>query len=217
MTTTEETNETPKPKRARKDSKPDETRPSFAADLIAAVTDAAPEEPEWTWETSEEVIDVKITDADCRAILQANGADEDAKSEADRAIDALKAELKEKKAESEAIAARLKDRNRQGSKETWQRKAHWKVGTCFALNTLVYIDPDTGVEVARRPLTQKERQLELGVDAALDLLKPTDEPLAQDEASMTDPEALLAAAEKGEATPSETTLENDDLDEDGED
>ena len=212
--TNEEPNETPKKKRGRKDAEPDTTQPSFAADLIAAVTDAETSEPEWAWEVSEEVIDVKITDADCRAMIQANGADEEAKSEADREIDTLKADLKEKKAESEAIAARLKDRNRQGSKETWPKKAHWKVGTCFSLNTIVYIDPDTGVEVSRRSLTQRERQLELGVDAALDLIKPTDDPLTQDETSLTDPEALLRAAQAGED--SDESDEDDALDDDGE-
>jgi len=216
-------NSTPK-KRGRKDAAPDPERPSFAEGLAVAEAEAKPAEPEWTWDVSEEVIEVKITDADCRAMLQANGADEDAKAAADREIDALKAALKEKKAESEAIAARLRERNRQGSKETWPKKAHWKIGTCFALNTVVYVDPETGLEVARRALTQSERQLELGVDVALAALKPTAEvdPAPPASSDLTDPEALLAAAQRGEALdPADKTLDNEpsfsDLGDDDED
>lgn len=204
-------NSTPK-KRGRKDATPDPNQPSFADGIAAAEAEAGPAEPEWTWDVSEEVIDVKITDADCRAMIQANGADEDAKAAADREIDALKAELKEKRAESEALATRIRDRNRQGSKETWPKKAHWKIGTCFSLNTVVYVDPDTGEEVARRALTQSERQLELGVDAALDALKPTAEvePAPPASTDMTDPEKLLEAAQRGDALdPAAETLDNE--------
>ena len=185
----------------------DAAKPSWSADVAAV---AATAEPEWTWETSEEVIEVDLTDHDRAQMLRANAADEEAKAVVDRELDDAKATAKEKKAESETIAARLKDRNRQGGKETWPKKAQWKVGTCFALNTLVYVDPDTGVEVSRRPLTQRERQLELGVDKALDLLKPTEaaqmslgdvEPT--DATDVTSPESLLAAAQQGEAVEDE--------------
>jgi hypothetical protein len=186
-------------------------KPSWAADVLAAKATA---EPEWTWEVSEEVIDVPLTDADRANMLRANGADEETKATVDREIDEAKATLKEKKAESETIAARMKDRNRSGSKETAPKKAHWKVGTCFALNTLVYVDPDTGVEVSRRPLTQRERQLELGVDKALDLIKPKsdDGQLSLGDVEPTDltnPEALLLAAQQGEQDPADAPLDNE--------
>ena len=191
---------------------------SFAADLQEAVATA---EPEWTWEVSEEVIEVPLTDHDRANMLRANGADEETKAEVDREIDTAKATLKEKKAESETIAARMKDRNRSGAKETQAKKAHWKVGTCFALNTLVYVDPDTGVEVSRRPLTQRERQLELGVDKALDLIKPTADAQMSlgdveptDATESADPEALLRAAQAGEDDPADKPLDNDGSSED---
>jgi hypothetical protein len=205
------------PEEATEDESAPATPPtSFAADLEAAQADDASvsKEPEWTWEVSEDVIDVPLTDADRANMLRANGADEETKATVDREIDEAKATLKEKKAESETIAARMKDRNRSGSKETAPKKAHWKVGTCFALNTLVYVDPDTGVEVSRRPLTQRERQLELGVDKALDLLKPTEggqlslgdvEPTDD----INDPAALLAAAQEGETDPADEPLHNE--------
>lgn len=201
---------------AAEGAKPAPSQPtSFAADLQEATANA---EPEWTWETSEDVIDVPLTDHDRANMLRANGADEDAKAEVDREIDEAKATLKEKKAESETIAARMKDRNRSGAKETQAKKAHWKVGTCFSLNTLVYVDPDTGIEVSRRPLTQRERQLELGMDKALDLIKPSGDAQLNlgdvEPTDITDADALLRDAQRGEeATPSNHTLENDSPDE----
>ena len=181
---------------------------------------------EWTFEDIEDVLDVKVTDAEKAAMLEANGADDIEKEQLERAIDALKADLKEKKSETEAIAARIKDRNRTGAKGVQSRKRVWRVGTCFALNTVRYIDPETGVVVHERPLTRDERQLELAVDDVLSNVKPVVDasPEATGAEDVTDPEALLAAVKKGEEpTPSDTSLDNDDdgpgygEDEDGED
>jgi len=192
-------------------------------DVAAASADR--DAHEWTWEEVEDVIEVKITNAEAAAMLAANGADEGEKEAAERAIDALKAELKEKKSEVEAIAARMKDRNRTGAKGVQSRKAKWRVGTCFALNTIRYIDPESGLVVHERPLTQAERQLELAVDKAIDSAKVDPEPAPEsgDEVSVTNPAALLSGAKKeDEPTPSDVSLDNEDDDDnadedDGED
>ena len=192
-------------------------KPSWAE--VAAVS-AEIEASKWTWETSEEVLEVTLTDGDMADLLRANGADEDAKAACDREIDGLKAELKEKKSESEAIAARMKDRNRAGWKGTTQKKAHWKVGQCFALNVVRYVDPITGVVVKERALTGAERQLDLLADGALAACKPTAdaqlnlgdvEPSDLDATDLTDPAALLDAAQRGEDADDE---DGEDLDED---
>jgi hypothetical protein len=173
---------------------------------------------EWVWDEVEDVLDVKLAPSEAADMLRANGADEIEKESIERDIDALKAELKEKKSEVEAIAARMKDRNRTGAKGVQSRKARWKVGTCFALNTVRYVDPDTGLVVHERPLTRDERQLELAVDDVLANEKPTVDvaPESADESAVTDPDALLAAAKKGEEpTPSDVTLDNEPREDDG--
>lgn len=170
----------------------------------ASATEAACKADEWEWDESEEVIDITLSDADMADLLRANGADEDAKAAVDREIDTMKSNLKEKKAESEAIAARMKDRNRSGSRGVQSKKATWKVGTCFALNMARYVDPLTGRIVLERALRSDERQVAL----------PLPEPGAQlergdaDDTDLTDPDALLAAAQAGEVS-------DDDDDHDG--
>lgn len=177
--------------------------PSWSADVREAEANAA---PEWEWETSEEVIDIKLTPEDGLDLLRANGADEEAKASVDRAIDSMKSDLKDKKAESDAISARMKERNRTGLKGAQSKKAHWKVGTCFATNTVRYVDPITDRVVFERAVRADERQVALPL--------PTEErgQLALgdvDPSDMTDPEALLRAAAEGEADPADEPLDND--------
>ncbi len=187
---------------------------SFSAEVTSLLANG---EPEWEWDTSEEVIDIKLTPEDGLDLLRANGADEEAKAAVDRAIDTMKADLKEKKAESESIAARMKSRNLSGARGVQSRKANWKGGTCFSLNTARYLDPITGRVVLERALRQDERQVELPLpqpkssdDRQLGLgdVDPTD---------MNDPETLLAAAQAGEASPSNATLENEEAEDEADD
>ncbi len=209
------------PRKPRRNSKAS-VDPDKGAEWAAAAADAeASKEPDWDWSELEDVIDITLTDRDMADLLRANGADEEAKSEVDRTIDALKAELKEKKAESEAIAARMKDRNRSGAKGVQSRKAIWKIGTCFSLNTVQYLDPQTGEKVFERPLSASERQLELGIERAMAAVAPAPQAIVEDDESLTDPEALLRAAEDGDslaAVPSTNSVADgfdaDDMDED---
>lgn len=166
---------------------------------------------EWTWDDVEDVIEVRVSDAEKAAMLSLNGADESEKEQIESEIAALKEELKDKKAEVTSIASRMKDRNRTGAKGVQARRCKWKVGTCFALNTIRYVDPSTGLVVHERPLTQAERQLELAVDAALKPAVDDSPDSSGDEADVTDPVGLLDAAKKGEGpTPSDTSLDNED-------
>lgn len=167
---------------------------------------------EWTWEDVEDVLEVRLSDAEKASMLSLNGADEEEKERIEAEIASLKEELKDKKAEVTSIASRMKDRNRTGAKGAQSRKRVWRVGTCFALNTVRYIDPDTGLVVHERPLTRDERQLELAVGDLLDV-KPTADPEPAsngDDAAVTDPDALLDAAKKGEEpSPSDVSLDNE--------
>lgn len=168
-----------------------------AAEADAHATEQATSE--WEWETSEEVLNIPLTPEDGLDLIRANGADEEAKASVDREVEDLKTELKEKKAESESISARMKERNRSGLKGVIAKKAHWKVGTCFALNTVRYVDPITERVVFERAIRADERQVALPLvsDDAAD--KAAQLSLGEaDPSDLTDHDALLRAAQDGE-------------------
>ncbi len=202
MTTEQTTTEETKTKRTRKPKAEAHVDPEKGAEWAEAAAEAetaaaAQAADEWEWDTSEEVIDIKLTPEDGLDLLRANGADEESKAAVDRDIDSMKSDLKDKKAESEAISARMKERNRTGLKGVQSKKATWKVGTCFALNTVRYVDPVTDRVVFERAIRADERQVELPLPGEAD---PTE---------ATDPEALLRAAQEGEDDPADGSLDND--------
>lgn len=169
------------------------------------------------WDVLEETIDVKLSEGDLAGIARANAADDQEKTERQRKVDDIKERLKEEKAAIDTLVARMHDRHRSVIKGEAPRRARWKVGTCFATNTVVYHDPDTDAHVYTRAIEAHERQVALPLpqtrtngQLALGDADPTD---------MNDPDSLLAAAQAGEASPSNTSLENepDDTDEVGTD
>lgn len=177
-----------------------EEPPMTMADAAAQAAEHQAHQIEW--DVSEETIDVKITGDVALDMLRANGADQAEKAQVDREIDADKAALKEKKAKSDAIAARLADRHRTGGKGVVSRREKWKIGRCFATNTAELFDPGTGQLVCTRALSVYERQ----TDLPLGKTDPTD---------VTMPADLLADAQKGdEPSPSDVTLDNDGEDDD---
>jgi hypothetical protein len=187
---------------------------SFAADLEAAQAGDAAATPEpdanrVEVETVEDVIDVKLTDADLADIARANAADDQEKTQRQKTVDDLKTELKEEKEAIEALVARMHDRNNAVLKGHQARKAHWTLETCFATNTARYIDPRNGRVVHERALRVDERQISLPIDAkpksddgqlSLGDVEPTD---------MTNPAALLLAAKQGEQDPADAPLDNE--------
>ncbi len=217
--TTETTTEETKPKRTRKPKAEAHVDPAKGAEWAAATAEAETVEAakaadEWEWDVSEEVLNIPLTPEGGLDLIRANGADEEAKAMVDREADDLKTELKEKKAESEAIAARMKERNRSGLKGVIAKKANWKVGTCFALNTVRYVDPITDRVVFERAIRADERQSSLPLDET--------QPATGDQMNLgdvepgdvSDPDALLRAAQAGDEDPADASLENEDLSDD---
>ena len=165
-----------------------------------AITVFDAEANRWEEETVEDVIDVKLTDPEKVAMLVANGADENAKTEAERRIDSLKADLKAAKTEHDAIAARIRDRNLAGLRGTESRRGTWRLLTCFSLGVCRYVDPETGRVMHERALTPGERQqtLKLADVVPIGEARKSDGVAAGDEEAISDPEALLEAARRGD-------------------
>lgn len=160
--------------------------------------------------TLEDVIDVKLTETDLADIARANAADDHEKTARQRKVDDLKSDLKDEKTSIDALVARMHDRNNAVLKGVQARKAAWIVETIFATNTVRYLDPTTERVVLERPISADERQVKLPLvdDAPVSAgaqmsLGDVDD---QDADGITDPDALLEAAQAGD--------DEDDLDED---
>lgn len=165
-----------------------------------------------------DVIEVKLTDADLANIARENAADDEAKAALQAQLDDLKSEMKDKKTSISAIEQRVRDRNTAVRKGTQARKGEWLVESLFETNTVRYLDPRTEQVVHERPMSVSERQIELPLgtppaprrldEEAPDDTAPTD---------VTDPNALLAAAQRGDDASADDLDEGDDLDEDEDD
>jgi hypothetical protein len=185
-------------------------------DVVAASAERAANE--WEWEDSEEVIPVTLTSADKARLIDENGVDQKEKDAVDKKIDEHKERIKALKAEADVILARTEDRNRAASRGIEDRRATWKVGTCFAINTVRYVDRETGLVVRERPIEAHERQIALPLVSDDAAAKAAQLSLGDvepgDDTAMTDPEALLDAAQKGETEPADQPLDNDGSSED---
>ena len=234
--TTEQTNSDPNgtPKKPRKGSKaaidaemaqltPSESSAPSAADEPAPVkaitwndvvaASAERDASEWQWDEAEEIIPVKLTDADKARLLDENAVDQKEKDEVDTKIESHKDKIKSLKAEADVIIARTEGRNRSCGEGIEQRRAIYKIGTCFALNSVRYVDRETGVVLYERAIQAHERQISLplvsseSADKAAQMSLGDVEPI--DDTAMTDPEALLRTAQDGDGDPADVPLANE--------
>lgn len=156
---------------------------------------------EWEWEEAEEVIPVKLGSADKARLLDENAIDQKAKDEVDAKIDALKDQIKTLKAEADVILSRTEERNRACGAGVEQRRDTWKIGTCFAVNTVRYVDRETGQVMHERAIEDHERQVALPLVSPEATAKAAQLSLGDaDPSDLTDPDALLRAAQEGEDT-----------------
>jgi hypothetical protein len=192
------------------------SQPSFA-DTIADAQ--ANDTSLWEWDEAEEVVPVRLTPADKGRMLDENAEDQAKKDAVDTKIEGLKDQIKTLKAEADVILARTEERNRACGVGVEQRRGTYKIGTCFALNTVRYVDRETGQVMHERAIEAHERQqsLKLVPEAApgnvvqlhFGDVEPTDA------TETTDPEALLAAAQQGEAVEESDEPSDADLDDEG--
>lgn len=227
-----------------------ESESTTASDVSAEDVIPAPTTPSVTWndvvkasaevdaarverEIVEDVLDVKLDESALADIARANAADDQEKTERQLKVDGLKTKLKDEKTAIDALTARMHDRNNAVLKGSQSRKAKWILETCFATNTATYRDPVTNRVVLDRALFPHERQVALPLVSTESTEKSKQLALGEtgpdDDSAMTDPEALLKAAQTGELDPADAPLDNDgssqeledgdgdDEDEDGED
>lgn len=177
-------------------------------------TDVAKESAQQpTRELVTDVIDIVLNDSDLADIARANAADDQEKETHQREVDHLKESLKEEKVAIAAIEQRVRDRNNSVRKGSVARKGEWLVVSIFAQNLVQYLDPKSERVVFERPMQSDERQVELALGDALSALKVDDAPAMDDDGTaLTDPEALLRAAQAGEE---QDDIDLTDEDEDG--
>lgn len=238
---TEQTNseETPKKKRGRGKPEPEvaaaEAANTEPVDVVAdlpplepVATDAAPDRAqEWRDATAEaeasrveeeivhDKIKVKLTDAQRVAIgvayVKADAELRDLVEEKKAAM----ADFKERIADIESTKRTTGEEIETG--EAF-RTNDWIVQRVFSTNTVRYLDPMTRECVREEPMTAADRQVELPLaneDKTPQL--SLGDVVSSDPTEATDPEALLLAAQKGDALPEEETLDNEPEDEGDED
>lgn len=187
--------------------------PTLWNEAIAASAEAQKETVP-TYEDVEEVLDLPLRVSDLAVIAQENAVDDQLRNEAQRDLDELKLAMKDKKAEVSSIEARIRERHSNVRAGAHKVKKTWRVYEMFAANTVRYIDPTTNEVVLERAMTAGERQTELALDVvdkaiANGATTAEVEAAPNDDASVTDPEALLEAAQRG--------AESDDEEEDFDD
>lgn len=136
---------------------------------------------------------------------------------ADDALTLLTAEKKEAMAEFKAKIAKAESKKREiadaiTKRKTWREapKEGWTCEEVFATNSRTYLDP-SGRVMCVEAMTMEDRQLALPVIGEdVDAKAREVDPAPPASSDLTDPEALLAAAQRGEAIePEDTSLDND--------
>lgn len=185
------------------------------------VAEASDRQP--TREEVEDVIEVRLTEADLADIARQNATDDEERASIQRAIDDLKGDLKDKKAELASVEARIRERHSNVRRGVQSKKGKWILEELFAANTVRYLDPKTEAVVLERAMTTGERQTELALDVVATAIangaaKAADvEAASNDDASVTDPAALLEAAQRGDTSDEEEDFEDFADDDDDED
>ena len=139
---------------------------------------------------------------------------------ADAELAELTDEKKEAMADFKARIAKVESKKREiaeaiTKKKTWREPgaAGWICEEVFATNTRRYLDPKTNRVMCEEAIGANERQLALPVVSADAEAKAAQLSLGDvettDATDTTDPEALLAAAQKGDADPADAPLDNE--------
>jgi hypothetical protein len=202
----------------------DPSKPSIGwNDVVAASAEAEANRVERT-QTFDKIL-VDLTDAE-RAELGAQHVAADAE------LDELTEEKKEAMADFKARIAKVESKKREiadaiTKKKAWREapKEGWICLEIFSQNERRYLDPKTEAVLCVEAMTSEDRQLALPVvsdDAEKAAAKKDVDPAPPASSDLTDPEALLAAAQRGaEADPEDETLDNDgpsyDLDDEDDD
>jgi hypothetical protein len=177
------------------------------SDVIAASSEA---QPDVERETVEDAIDVTLTEQDLVRIARENAADDEDRLALVTELDDLKAVVKAKKSLIDAIDQRVRERNAAVRSGSQRRKGEWIMETHYRLGKVSYLDPVTMAVVSERALTMEERQTELPLDVKAAPDADPDDIDDSDAEAVTDPAALLAAAQSGEQDSDDD--EDDDLD-----
>lgn len=134
--------------------------PSEWADAIAASTEAQKPDP-LPFDTVEEVLTVKVTAVAKMKIADELAADDAEKKRLECELDALKEDVKAKKAEVDVVTKRMDERYEAIRNGVQKLKGEWRVVEHVETNTVRYHDIETGELMHERAMTADERQQEL--------------------------------------------------------